>query len=391
MPAEMTSRERILTTLRHEEPDRVPVAPRAQKFLIKHYGRGSRSWEAYLRATEEFGWDAFVTGGVAVPNLIGTVPLRGYEILEPDVQVELQIEEDERVQTVRRTFRTPAGPLSDVAVKPRPDGDFGLSPNPRFVEFLFKDRDDLDRLRCIFPDPARANWDSFHEVQRVFEERGGVVAPVVRGPLDQKGGDAWDMSDMMLAYYDDRELFREYVRLFFDQAMAETKAALEHGAEVLHCSWFYCSLSSGWSPTIYREEFAPLIKQQVDLVHSYGAIFQLYDDGKLTANLDVLRDCGIDILTTMTPPPMGDIDLAHAKRLIGADVTLSGYVDHMNVVAFGTPDSIRETVRDAIQAAAPGGGFVLGTCDSIQHHAPLDNVRAYSRAARELGRYPLGL
>ena len=388
MPAEMTSRERILTALRHEEPDRVPVAPRASKFLFKHYGR-EPGWKLYLRAAEEFGWDDFVSGSVPIPNLIGTVPLKGYEILEPDVRTELEVEEDSRQYIVRRCFHTPAGPLQDVVVKPKPDQGFGISPNPRFTEALFKGRQDLERLRYLFPDPSRARWASFHGIQQVFKERDGLVAFVVRGPFDQKGGDAWALEDMMLAYYDDRQLFRDFLHLFFEQTMVETKAVLEHGAEVLHCSWFYHSLSSGWSPRIYREEFAPLIRQQVDLVHGYDAIFQLYDDGKLMANLQTIRDCGVDILTTITPPPMGDFDLSEAKTAIGADVTLSGYVDHMNVIAFGNPELVQSTVRDAIRIGAPGGGFILGTSDSMQNMAPLENVVAFSEAARRYGRYPI--
>ena len=367
----------------------MPVAPRASKFLFKHYGRGEPSWKQYLRAADEFGWDTLVSGSVPIPNLIGTVPIKGYEILEPDVRTELEVDEDQRQYIVRRWFHTPAGTLNDVVVKPKPDQGFGISPNPRFTETLFKGREDLDRLKSLFPDPSRARWESFHRIREAYRERDGLVAFVIRGPFDQKGGDAWALEDMMLAYYDDRRLFRDYLQLFFEQCMLETKAALEQGAEVLHCSWFYHSLSSGWSPRIYREEFAPLIAQQVGLVHDYGAIFQLYDDGKLMPNLETIRDCGVDILTTITPPPMGDFDLAAAKAAIGAEVTLSGYVDHMNVIAFGTPDLVRDTVRNAIRIGAPGGGFILGTSDSMQNMAPLENVVAFSEAAQEFGSYPI--
>ena len=33
----------------------------------------------------------------------------------------------------------------------------------------------------------------------------------------------------------------------------------------------------------------------------------------------------------------------------------------MNTVTFGTPETIREKVREAISIAAPGGGFIFGT------------------------------
>jgi len=101
--------------------------------------------------------------------------------------------------------------------------------------------------------------------------------------------------------------------------------------------------------------------------------------------LELLADCGIDVLQTLTPPPVGDVDLAEAKRRIGDRVCLMGYVDIIYVIQRGTPELIEHTVRHAIEVASPGGGFILGTSDSIRDGTPLENVRAYFQAARKYG------
>lgn len=80
------------------------------------------------------------------------------------------------------------------------------------------------------------------------------------------------------------------------------------------------------------------------------------------------------------------MDLKAAKAAVGERICLNGNVDLLNVIAHGTPDLIRETVRQAMLDAAPGGGFILGTSDSIRD-APIENVRAYFAAAREYGEY----
>jgi hypothetical protein len=51
----------------------------------------------------------------------------------------------------------------------------------------------------------------------------------------------------------------------------------------------------------------------------------------------------------------------------------------------GTPETIAEAVRQAIEIAAPGGGFILGTSDSIRDGTPDENVRAYFAAAHKYG------
>ena len=38
MSVSMTSRERLLAAIRHEEPDRVPKAPRIHAYLLEYYG-----------------------------------------------------------------------------------------------------------------------------------------------------------------------------------------------------------------------------------------------------------------------------------------------------------------------------------------------------------------
>jgi uroporphyrinogen-III decarboxylase len=48
---------------------------------------------------------------------------------------------------------------------------------------------------------------------------------------------------------------------------------------------------------------------------------------------------------------------------------------------------VERTVREAIEVAAPGGGFILGTSDSIREGTPMANVRAYFAAAHTYGTY----
>ena len=96
---------------------------------------------------------------------------------------------------------------------------------------------------------------------------------------------------------------------------------------------------------------------------------------------------GADVIETLTPPPVGDVDLVEAKRLYGGKTCLKGYIDLIYVLKHGTPELIEQTVREAIAVAAPGGGFILGTSDSIRDGTPEANVRAYFAAAHRYGTY----
>jgi uroporphyrinogen decarboxylase len=57
------------------------------------------------------------------------------------------------------------------------------------------------------------------------------------------------------------------------------------------------------------------------------------------------------------------------------------------VIKMGTPELVARTVREAIEVAAPGGGFILGTSDSIREGTPKENLVAYFETAHQYGTY----
>jgi uroporphyrinogen decarboxylase len=101
----------------------------------------------------------------------------------------------------------------------------------------------------------------------------------------------------------------------------------------------------------------------------------------------MMKEAQVDVFETCCPPPVGDFDLAAAKRDIGDSVCLKGWTDLLYVVKRGTPELVERTVREGIETAAPGGGFILGSSDSFRDGTPLENIEAYFAAAHKYGVY----
>jgi len=376
----MTSRERLLTAINHKEPDIVPNSPRIHAFLAEYY-RGTG--KGLLDAALEFDFDPIVVTGPRLPNYISS-PHGNYSDLE-NVSVELKEEETGDCKKIYRHLKTPAGELTDGFLIAPSGREYGISPNPHRFEYAVKELEDVEKIRYLLPNPTRDILNNYDRLVGEVGERGLVeVRPTIGA--DHLLVDAYGMANSMVAYYEDKETLQELLRLFHDYNKSVMQVCLKSGAEVIFDSWYNCSMSAGWSPEIYKELFLPLIRENVELTHSFGALYHFYDDGKCMAILEWLRDCGINIISTLPPPPVGDVDLAVAKKLIGDKVCLKGNVDLIYVIKEGTPELIRETVREAIRVAAPGGGFILSTSDSIRDGTPIKNVRAYFEAAREYGR-----
>jgi len=377
----MTSRERLLAAIGHREADRVPVSPRVGAFLREYYGHGG--WLYELKAAQEFGYDPLVTLEVPYPNYVPGFTASGEDL--EDVKIELRIERQGESTRFARHIQTPAGPLTDVIRRYPAGREFGAFPNPVWEERLVKDEADLERLAFLSPQPEAAAFAPLFEIQSAVGDR-GLMQLHIDSAIDHRAGWAYEVVDMMVAAYEQPEFLHRLLGLFHGETMALTRCALEAGIEVIFTSWYFASLSAGWSPRLYHDLFLPLLREQVDLVHSYGRLYHYYDDGKCALILPWLADVGVDVLSTLPPPPMGDTPLKEAKAAVGDRICLNGNIDLVNVLMLSTPEAVRESVRQAILDAAPGGGFILGTSDSIRD-APLENVRAYFQAARDYGRY----
>jgi hypothetical protein len=317
-------------------------------------------------------------------------PLLTYRALMPQVKVTQRTKESQGAVTVYRTFETPAGRLSDETFLAPPDREYGVSPSPVKREYLIKEASDLERLRYLLPVPGvdadvGLALEDYDEIARVVGDQ-GIVEVTFNPPLDHFLGNARSLEQLMMDYYLDRPLFDRLFALFQEYSLGLLKATLERGVKVIFGTWYYASLSAGWSPAIFRECFAPLLRQHTDLVHRYDGIYHVYDDGKMMQTLGDYVEAGADVVETLTPPPVGDVDLAQAKRLYGARTCLKGCVDLLYVLKMGTPESVRECVCQAIEIGAPGGGFILGTSDSIRDGTPMENIEAYFEAAHEYGK-----
>ena len=374
--AQMTGRERLLATVRHEEPDRVPICPRIQwTWLDPDRTHGLE--ETYSPAI-----DPMEILSSRTPNYLVSYP-DTYNL--PQVRVEQERHEDGEYQVVERTFHTPAGKLSDRTKIPPSGREYGMAPNPIKTEYLLKGPDDLPALQYVLP-PISGNYDHVPARMTELGDRGVVMVNVL-SDLCHQAGDARGMEQLMMDFYLDRPFFDAQVELFQERTMAEARAVLEAGGEWVFLNSYYNSVSAGWSPAIFAEVFVPHIRAVADLAHSYGGYVDYYDDGKLAQTMELIADCGVDVLETCTPPPICDFDLREAKQRIGAKVTLKGYVDLIYVAKLGTPELMERTVAEAMEIAKPGGGFIIGSSDSFREGTPPENMHAYFQTCLKYGRY----
>jgi len=391
----MTPRERLLTALRGGQPDRVPCSPHVTRWVRYHYGCTCPDHQ--LKLGETYGLDLLIQYGSyiwrSVSNDYVYTPFGGHSFNAygsfgdlPQVDVDLQVMNHREHVLVRRTFHTPAGDLQDVIQWARPNMGYGDGPNPHRVEPLVKGREDLEAIRFLYPEPRRDVLEDIPLTRERVADRGLLIA------TDCTHAGCWAMEalgpeGMLLAAVTDPELLRAVCRLGQDQHLRNLRAMLEQGLEAAWCNWFQCGPSVGWSPATFEDFFLPLIREEIALIHEFGAVGVYQDDGKMRDILPFLVEAGIDAIGGLQPPDVGDVILRAAKEQYGDRVALIGGLDPCYTFDMGTPAAVEAAVKQAIEDAAEGGGYVLGTAEAIAPETPAESLQAMGEAARRWGTY----
>ena len=374
----MTSRQRLMSASRHQPVDIIPLSPRVGH--AAHHHCGSASPQNMLRLKSVYDYDPFLTiCGQDIPLADPFCTFR----YAAGVDVDIKVKDEGTRRVIDRTIHTPDGDMHEVRVLANPGrAEYGFAPEPAHREYMVKGREDLAKLRHLIPPVNTGHAAEYHGWEKVAGDE-AVTRVCIYGPIGYQANQVMSVEDMMVNYLTNREFVVELVDMFREAFNAQVRAMLEEGVRYFYSSWYAHSLSVGWSPEIFKEWFVPMIKEQAELIHSYDGIFDYYDDGKCMGIVEMLLEAGADVLETCMPPPVGDFDLAEAKRICKGKMTLMGYVDLIYVLQEGTVEDVRRQVEEACAIGGKDGCFILGTSDSIRERTPIENIDAYFKYGRE--------
>jgi hypothetical protein len=137
-------------------------------------------------------------------------------------------------------------------------------------------------------------------------------------------------------------------------------------------------------PELYRDLFKPFHQKTNEwihrnttwksFIHTCGSVYNLLPD---------MREAGFDILNPVQISA-AHMDPRNLKREFGDHFTFwGGGVNTQKTLPFGRSEEVREEVRNLIQAFQTGGGFVFNTIHNIQADVPLENLLALFETVSE--------
>ena len=139
-------------------------------------------------------------------------------------------------------------------------------------------------------------------------------------------------------------------------------------------------------PEVFRRYLFPYYEAMGDICKQRGLPYVLHTDGNLWQVMDDLIACGFNALHPIEPKAM---DSRAVKERYGKRLAVLGNIEIGDTLTLGTPADVDAEVRERIRTLAPGGGYAVGSSNTVAHYVPLENFKAMVRATRAYGRYPV--
>jgi uroporphyrinogen-III decarboxylase len=361
----MNSKERFLAAVRCQPVDRPPL------YL--------RLWSLGEMDCIPFNWRNPVTRAetllaLGIDDTLLLEPPLGYTEnytadLVPGVEAVVEAEPED---LLRKTYHTPAGPLS-MAVRRTPDwpcgadvplfSDFNV---PRFVKPPVQSADDLPALRAVLGDPSPAQVAAFRlEARRLRGEADRLGVALDGGWTALGDSVVWmcGMERLLLGQMEEPALIEALLDVLLDWELKRADLLIEAGIdELVHMAWY--EGTDFWTPKNYRRMLRPRLQQLIDRAHRAGIPFRyIITRGWKPLAKDFL-EMGIDCLTGVDPV-QDRLTLAEARDLVGGRICLMGGMNSAVTLMQGTETEIRAAVDEALRILAPGGGFILYPVDAV--------------------------
>jgi len=351
----MTGIERILTTLKLQEPDRVPTFDGVHKKVRDAItGNPNASYEDFV--------DFVDTDGIVVGD---RVDCWSYE----DIGVS---------KTGRQLKRGQWGAIVQYTAE-----ETGV-----VMEAGVKSEEEIDSY--IPPDPNEEwRYDWLKKLVKRFKGQRAIISGCT---------DIFDVAKENIL--GDKQYYRSMVKnpdlidraneIALNYQLGYLKNSIDLGADIAFVNGDWAMTQGPMVSRKFTERFLiPPFRKIVEYCHSRGVPVIKHTDGNIWPIYDLIIDAGADGLHPIDP--MAGMDMGEAKAKFGDKICLCGNVSCAFSLVSGTVEDVVQETKDVIKKAGKRGGLICMSSNSIHSGVKPENYVAMVNTIKDYGKYPLEL
>ena len=343
--------DRIRKTVRHEEPDRVPLIDASISYDIMGKFLGKRVDKDDIKAQVEFwqsaGYDYIaLTAGMMQP---GKVTENSY--ISKIIKEKLMKDEKDEWNLENRSF--------------------------------INEREDFEDFP--WDEVSKIDMNDFYKAVEYLPENMKIIA---------LSGKIFTLSWLLMGYENfciQLMVDYDFVKQVVDKVAGIQIEAIKKALEIscVEAVWVVDDIAFNTGTIIQPEHFRNLIfpwyRMISQMCHSKGKLIFYHSDGVLWDVMDDIIDIGFDGLHPIDPTCM---DIEEVKRKVGDRLCLFGNIPN-DLLMLGTPKEVDELVKKRIVVLAPGGGYCVASGNSIPDWTKIENYEAMIGATKKYGVYPI--
>lgn len=356
----MTSKERVLTAVARQQPDRLPLDFGANAFVLRrlHDELGTATHRELL---DRLHVDVVDLRGVVDPLYRGPIP--SARMLVGGVKENFWGWRTQVVQTA-------------------------MGPEDMYVDFVLAGAQSIDELRAHrWP---QVDWFDFSGFCARLDEWSDFAimasgASVWQHPSFLRGIENL-LADVlaepeMAAFLLDQ--FTNFYVSYFDRMLTEARGRIDI-LRIADDVGTQIGLLIG--PRVFADFIAPRLKRLIDMAHSHGVKVMFHSCGSIVPLIDRLIEIGVDILDPLQIAAV-NMDPQMLKDRFGRRLCLHGSIDTQHLLPRGTPAEVAATVRQMRDILGAGGGFILAPSHVFQVDVPTANILALYETGFACGKY----
>lgn len=354
----LTSEQRVLTALAHEEPDRVPIDysanPGIDRRLKEHFGLDPDDSEGLRRALGvDFRW---VQAPYVGPRLHEEADEPGVRV-SPDWGIRSR-----RIEHGSGSYWEPVPHLTDLdeetaAAYPMPspdDYDYGAT------------REQSGRCPDVFVSTG-AGFEVMNYTGRFVGHETMYVGLATGDPA-----------------------LMTFIHRFVEVKYEVARRTLEAAGGRINCLWMGEDLGTQRGPRIskplFREKIRPIHQRFVDLAKDNGLHVMIHSCGSSSWAFEDFIQMGIDAVDTLQPEA-AEMAPEYLKSTYGDRLAFHGCISTAGPVERGTAEETADYCRRTLEIMMPGGGYCFAPTHQLQDDSPTENVLAMYSVARTEGTY----
>ncbi len=415
MTSAMTSRERLLTALRHEQPDKVPIdfgGHRSSGIMALAYAKLRHALgleERPIRVYDPMQQLAIIDADVLDRFEVDTIEMgRGFALEEADwhdwvLPDGTPCQLPRWTEPVRETDRWVLKSQDGRVVSRMPDGAIYFEQ----CVWPYEEEENLDRLSEVLgsglwgalgspPGPVAAGPDGDRLVMegasRLRQQTDRAILGLFGGNLLETGQTLFRMDNFLMLLASGPDRVHQFLDRLLELHLANLEIFLANVGDQVDVVLFGDDLGMQTGPQIstsmYEEFFKPRQLAMWNKVHELTeARVLLHCCGGVRPLLGHLIEAGLDAINPVQISCAG-MDSEQLKADFGDRLTFwGGGCDTQQMLPRGTPDEIRAHVQRQVEIFKPGGGFVFQQVHNIQADVPPENIIAMFDAVIECRHY----